>query len=393
MMESSLRHKYGNYLFILLLLVFTIDPANVIFRVKDIVFILFVGYNIVCFRPDYSKLPYILLVLCAITVSLIFGEAQMTNMKPAEVFAAYKAIAPMILLLWIREYDVVKLSRMPIVAASILAIVLFWLVTLVPAAEGFVYYFVTADDTIIISRRSFLGLDMFCLHYRTIVSFMFVFALYINNFFQKEYRKVSTIICMLLVLHAYLISGTRSTMLLPFFLFGIIGFYHLRSVRYFKYIMYPLIAMSAVAFLAVLVMLMMEKGEASNLVKYAHLTSYWDLFCDHPEYVLFGQGPGALFYTDGFKMVTAKTEWTYLELIRNYGLFCLPILYVFYRPLLFLRKNWNVSFTYSLFWTYLAYLLIAGTNPLLLTSIGMTSLLTVYSYEEKLKREEAYEAK
>lgn len=48
-MESSLKHKFGNYLFILLLLVFTIDPANIIFRVKDIVFILFVGYNIVFF--------------------------------------------------------------------------------------------------------------------------------------------------------------------------------------------------------------------------------------------------------------------------------------------------------------------------------------------------------
>lgn len=393
MMESSLKHKFGNYLFILLLLVFTIDPANVIFRVKDIVFILFVGYNMVCFRPDYSKLPYILIVLCAITVPLIFGEAQMTNMKLEEMVAAYKAIAPMILLLWIREYDVVRLSKMPIVVASILAIVLFWLVTLVPEAEGFVYYFVTADDTIIISRRSFLGLDMFCLHYRTIVSFMFVFALYINDFFQKKNRTVGGVICMLLILHAYLISGTRSTMLLPFFLFGVIGFYHLRNVKYFKYIMYPLIAVSAVAFLAVLLMLMMEKGEASNLIKYAHLTSYWDLFSSHPEYLLFGQGPGAQFYSKGFLHVTGKTEWTYLELIRNYGLFCLPILYVFYRPLLFLWKNWKVSLTYSLFWTYLAYLLIAGTNPLLLTSIGMTSLLTVYSYEEKLKREEAYETK
>lgn len=393
MMESSLKHKFGNYLFILLLLVFTIDPANVIFRVKDIVFILFVGYNMVCFRPDYSKLPYILIVLCAITVPLIFGEAQMTNMKLEEMVAAYKAIAPMILLLWIREYDVVRLSKMPIVAASILAIVLFWLVTLVPEAEGFVYYFVTADDTIIISRRSFLGLDMFCLHYRTIVSFMFVFALYINDFFQKKNRTVGGVICMLLILHAYLISGTRSTMLLPFFLFGVIGFYHLRNVKYFKYIMYPLIAVSAVAFLAVLIMLMMEKGEASNRVKYAHLISYWDLFSSHPEYLLFGQGPGAQFYSKGFLHVTGKTEWTYLELIRNYGLFCLPILYVFYRPLLFLWKNWKVSLTYSLFWTYLAYLLIAGTNPLLLTSIGMTSLLTVYSYEEKLKREEAYETK
>ena len=51
--------------------------------------------------------------------------------------------------------------------------------------------------------------------------------------------------------YAYFISGTRSTMLLPFFLFGVIGFYHFRGVKYFKYIMYPLIAISAAGFLAV----------------------------------------------------------------------------------------------------------------------------------------------
>ena len=38
------------------------------------------------------------------------------------------------------------------------------------------------------------------------------------------------------------------------------------------------------------------------------------------------------------------------------------------------------------FWAYLAYLLIAGTNPLLLSSTGMITLLMAYSYTEMLKK-------
>jgi hypothetical protein len=50
-----------------------------------------------------------------------------------------------------------------------------------------------------------------------------------------------------------------------------------------------------------------------------------------------------------------------------------------------LWKNFQNNLSYTLFWAYLAYLLIAGTNPLLLSSTGMVVLLIVYSYVEKLK--------
>ena len=47
-----------------------------------------------------------------------------------------------------------------------------------------------------------------------------------------------------------------------------------------------------------------------------------------------GQGPGAFMYSEGFNKVVFKTEWTYLELVRNYGLFSLIIIGVFAKPLL-----------------------------------------------------------
>ena len=175
-------------------------------------------------------------------------------------------------------------------------------------------------------------------------------------------------------------------MLLPFVLIGFNVYREYKNTRYFKYILYPAIIFIGIAFLVLLYMLISEKNEASNLVKYAHLYSYWELFSEHPIYLLLGQGPGTSFYSAGFGRVTSVTEWTYLELIRNFGMCSLVIIYVFYRPLVDLWKERKNSHTNSLLWGYLIYLFVAGTNPLMLSSTGMIVLLIIYSYVERIRR-------
>ena len=82
--------------------------------------------------------------------------------------------------------------------------------------------------------------------------------------------------------------------------------------------------------------------------------------------------------------MTLQTEWTYLELLRNYGLLSLPILGVFAYPLVRLFRHRSDPFTQGVFFTYVVYLLIAGTNPLLLSSTGMLMILSAYSYCEQV---------
>lgn len=154
-----------------------------------------------------------------------------------------------------------------------------------------------------------------------------------------------------------------------------------------KYVMMPLVYFLAIAFVVVLVLAATEEKEASNVVKFGHLTSYWQLFDEHPIYFLFGQGPGTAFYSEGFNQVVYKTEWSYLELLRCFGIFSLGIVFVFFKPLVTFWKQRNLDdFTYCMFWSYLSYLAIAGTNPLIMSSTGMITLLMAYSYEEKVKR-------
>lgn len=383
----SLKKLVGNALFMLFILILTLDPTGAILRMKDIFFVLLVGYNAVCFRLDYSKLPLIIAAFSVVIVAWVFATIQDVVIDLDGTMALLKSFAPMVLLLWVREYDLLSLARAPMIIASLLVVVLFWTIVIVPETEAPIYFFFNTmgNDTIMMSWRAILGIDIFTMYYKSIVSFILVFAVLILASLNSMKRNWRVVLSMLIVLHAFIISGTRSTMLLPFFLLGMIAYQEYKDTRYFKYILYPLIFILGIAFVTLLIMLIMEKDEASNMIKYAHLYSYWELFREHPQYLLFGQGPGSAFYSSGFLRVTNLTEWTYLELIRYFGILALVVIYIFYRPLVNLWKNFQNNLSYTLFWAYLAYLLIAGTNPLLLSSTGMLVLLIIYSYVEHIK--------
>ena len=184
----------------------------------------------------------------------------------------------------------------------------------------------------------------------------------------------------------FVISGTRSSVLFPVLLVGVMVFVYCRNGRYLRYVVYPAVAAFVVLFFAVLAMLLLETDEPSNLVKYAHLTSYKELFETNPQYLLMGQGPCTEFYSMGFRKMTLQTEWTYVELIRNYGIMCLPILYVILLPIYRLfRQAQRHDSALAIALAYIVYLIIAGTNPLLFSSTGMLVLLSAYSYTERLK--------
>jgi hypothetical protein len=84
-------------------------------------------------------------------------------------------------------------------------------------------------------------------------------------------------------------------------------------------------------------------------------------------------------YCDGEKVDT--------ELIRNYGVMSLLIYYVLLRPFFSLAKYVNKDESVIVFiLSYIIYLIVAGTNPLLFSSTGMLVVITMYSYVGQVKR-------
>lgn len=387
--EMDLPLCLGNILFFIFIFIVMGDPTNSILHKKDIVFVLVVAYNIVVFKPDWSKLPYILLVMAAVIVPWLTSTIAMTPMDPEEALAALKSISPMILLLWVRNYDLINLSRGPVVICCIILTIIYIAMLVNPLIESVVWAFTNEhDSTIMMVRRSFLGIKIFACYIKSCVSFLFVFAYYILGLMKKTQNGILYWVIMAFLVFTFMVSGTRSTMLAPFFIFIVIAFRVFRNSKKLKYIMIPVTLLIAIAFVSVIVAAIMETDEYSNVIKYGHLTSYATLLDENPMYLIFGQGPGTSFYSEGFNEIVFKTEWSYLELIRCYGIMSLLIVYVYWRPLItFWKLRRTNDFTYCMFWTYLAYLMIAGTNPLLISSTGMLILLMAYSYEEKAKRQ------
>lgn len=385
--REGLRQLVGNGLFMLLIFLFVADPTNTIFGLKMVVFAMLLGYNILFFRAEWAQLRYFFLSAVAVLVPWLFASLRGEIIDGGEVRAVFTAISPLLLLPWIYRYDVLRLSVSPVVAVVCIVLFLYWLVIFVPVMEGIIYlYMCEHDHTIMLSRRAFVGFSMFGMYCKSTVAFLPVFALLLYRAYTPALRKTWVVVCVLLFVHLFLISGTRSTIVLPTFLALLVFFLFYRNKRYVNYLLYPTAMLVGVFFVAVLLLLLMEVGEHSNMVKYAHLYSYKELFTENPLYLLIGQGPGTFFYTAGFNKMSLRTEWTYMELLRNYGIFSLLLLYAFVRPLVSLmRLACRDDEAMVLAITYVVYLVIAGTNPLLLSSTGMLVLLTMFSFARRCR--------
>ncbi len=385
--RKDLWHKIGNVLFFFLILVIMLDPTNTILHAKDFTFITLVTFCIIAFKPDWSKLPYILMPLCAVAIPYIFTAMKTQIVDDNEVLAVFKSISPLVLLLWIREFNLMNLAKFPVIICCLITDILFVSIMLIPEIETPIYLFFTnKDDTIIMAHRWFLGVLFYCMYIKSCVSFILIFTYYIYNNLNKATRNLKGLVYLIIILFTFCISGTRSTMLTPIFLFCIIAYLLFKDAPKAKHLIYPIIVIIGITFIIILIALATDTSEASNVVKYGHISSYLQLFEEHPGYLLIGEGPGTSFYSEGFNNIVLKTEWTYLELLRCYGLFSIIIVGVFCKPLFTIWKYRKDKFTLSVFWAYLAYLLIAGTNPLLISSTGMIMLLMTYSYEAEIKR-------
>lgn len=389
--RTSLIQLGGNCLFMLLILLFLLDPTNTIFNLKNKVFILFFGYNMIFFKPDWGKSVYFIISITVISIACIFAMMRGIHVDFVELKGFYTAFVPLLLLMWIDKYDVIALSRIPVFVTALIVVILFWVIFFIPELEGIIYLYMTEhDDTIMMSNRVFLGMKFFCMYCKSTVAMMPVYGLVLYEAVTKGKRTFFGILLLCVLIHLFLISGTRSSVLLPIALAGMILFVFCRNERYFRYVFYPVMFVVAIAFVVLLTKLLMEENEPSNLVKYAHLTSYKELFTENTLYIIFGQGPATYFYSAGFHRMTLKTEWTYVEMLRNYGIMSFVILYILCRPIFSLFKLMKTSdVAIAMFLTYGIYLIIAGTNPLIFSSTGMIVFISFYNIVYQLEKEKS----
>jgi hypothetical protein len=250
-----------------------------------------------------------------------------------------------------------------------------------PKFFGHLYQFLVVDKQVAIySLRNYGNINLLMMFYKTSPLLVFPLSYYLYKLLIKQERNrvFFTIIVLFSLFITLFLSGTRANI---FSLFLIILFY-ISFYLYKKSKNIFIVACVCYLFATIYIVyaiggFLFDAQEASNMIKFGHFQSYLEYYLNNLGSFVWGQGLGGEFYSSGINKFTGNTELTYFELIRIWGL---PISILFVLVLLIPIYNEIKSRKIThLFIAYIAFLFIAGTNPLLLSSTGMIVLVYVFS--------------
>jgi len=218
-----------------------------------------------------------------------------------------------------------------------------------------------------------------------VASPILVFSLALVWYKYLVKKRIKYLLYAFAVFLGLIFSGTRansfSAVLIIFFIY--LHYILFVKKRMLQTVFYAIIAGSLALVGTYLLLIDMN---SSSIAKTGHLYSYIELFNNNISYFLFGQGVGAYFFTSGFNREATLTELSYLELIRMFGIFS-TIVIIFFYIIPFLKYiKFNSPIFFSIGIAYLAYLFIAGTNPLLIGRTGFIAMWIAYTlpiYQKK----------
>ena len=373
---------------VVLLFSIIVDSTNILFGIKDIAFIFFV---IVSF--PYAKFKNILIFIIFLTIYFItLAVGVLTGQAIDYGFAigTLKSFLFLTYLFWVNDdyLQICSIFYKLTLLISIVIVILYTLILLFPFLEGPVYLFLTSStdqlSIIAMSRRRFLGIRILYMYYRT--SPLCVISLSIALFFLFSRKKIKYFFHACILFLCLFLSGARANMLAGLF---IVAFLMLCYILYYKKSLFGFTAGFCIAGLSgiILIIRLLTDTERSVEIKAGHLESLLLHFSEDPIRFLFiGTGAGSVFFTKGFNSLTEATELTYLELIRTFGLiFTLVIILILCIPFINIinNKQYNKFLKISLGIGYLAYLFIAGTNPLIISSTGIVVVAVMFYISQK----------
>jgi len=223
--------------------------------------------------------------------------------------------------------------------------------------------------------RRFLHWWIATVFHRASPILLFPLALAFYSFLKT--KNIKYMIYTVMVCAALFLSGTRANIFSGILIIYLI-FTHYTCFTKKRVTSAFLLTLTAGVFFIIGTFLLLTVADSSAAAKEGHLHSYIEIFRDNPQYLLIGQGPGSYFYTTGFGKEVTNTELSYLDLIRMFGIFfTIAIVFIYLLPLFKIEK-YNVTRNFSIAIAYLAYLFIAGTNPLLIGPTGFVALWIAY---------------
>ncbi|VVO22011.1 hypothetical protein [Pseudomonas fluorescens] len=264
--------------------------------------------------------------------------------------------------------------RALVVSLRLLCVVILvsFLFTAVDIFTDFVFFFVE-NGVAYIGEREYAGVSFYYIYF--IASPMLVFLLCHETWKMLERPSLKSCVALLLPVFALFLSGTRASIILsfcaPFFVWMWYRFGRGAIVLVFCTIV---LAMTALLFIDVpIISEMFGAREQSNATKIGYLSSYSEIFAS-PLTVLFGQGFNAHVWSPVLQNMlpegASKTELTYIELLRVFGLFGSGMLAFLLAYLSLSGKVARSSYPWIAPSIFL-YSAVSAINPYIFSSNGM----------------------
>ena len=376
-----------NFLVFLLVVDVLIDPGNLIFGIKEFIFIsIFILW--IASMPIKIDLgiSYVVLFVALLLplYGFMIGLLRQENFIIRESFQYFKGFI-FFALLFVTISRKIDISKYLVYGGFFIVLITIWLyIDIDKFSLDETYYFVEKNAAKI-SRRAFANIlfDPVVFYY-TSPLLLFPLAYFLDR--CEKQCTVWNILAVVLFVTALFISATRANILSSLILILIFLYNKIRNRwRIVLYILVPLSILLAFIFLPHFFRTyIFDPVEYSNSIKIDHFRSYIALFKNDIISLIFGQGMGAGFYSYAKEAIVYKTELTYLELFRMFGIvFTTIFIFVLLIPIyIFNRNSRNVLFNkykyvYKAYFLYL--ILEIGSNPLLIGSTGMIVLVSVFS--------------
>lgn len=366
--------KCSYILLLVFVLYISIDPAGTILNLKEVFFVVLMFFAVVnsgMQRPISKDVLFIIsyiiiLSLYGFCVALIKGNLEDSDYAFAHIKSVFLIVLTFFLI-GVKFEHILKVLYVNGLVLSTLTVLLFCVAQFNSDLFSIAYDTSLDLENIFISKRSYFGISLLGIYFKAapLIFFSYVYSLY---FLKKGIlREISVT----LSLFSLLVAGSRTPILIAI-LITIVYFFD--RLRKHKLLQLSFISLFGTALLSLVIILASEKGEVSNAIKYGNISSYIEDI-SRGSNIFFGAGLGSVFYADGWGMEMSSSELTYFDIIRIYGL-PLSIVYIFlliYPAIVFYNNEYySKDIRYKRFvLAYLMYMLIAGTNPLLISSTGM----------------------
>lgn len=367
--------KLLEYLLFLFLFIISIDPAGIIFHIKEPLFVILVILAGIISVKTKKKLPkefLFIILLCLLIPIYGFIISLMTNSLDDidYAFGHIKSFLFIFIFVCFINIDFDRLFKLLFINGTIIALLslIIMLIFLVNDKLGdLIYIYFLQSDNVIVSYRTFIGITILGVYFKVgpFIIFSYVYSLYFlskNNHWRPLLILVNFI--------PLLFSGSRTPALVILFITLV---YLCDKIGKNVLIKVVLFIVLGGGLLYLVYLLVEEKDESSNVIKYAMSNSYIsNIFLGSNSIV--GSGLGSIFYAAGRDQYISASELTYFDIIRIYGipLGSILIFIVFYPFVVFTREKYYIDKRYRpIIMSYVLYMILAGTNPLLISSTGM----------------------